>query len=104
MEIWYIYASAASWNPHSSLQLDRNWARRAIQSALCKCPWGLPSESEVEELPSAHRAPSVLLSSGFFSQWEHPPFFLDAQRVARVFRGWEDQKSLLFLEREGMTR
>lgn len=78
MEIWYIYASAASWNPHSCLQLDTDWAR-TIQSTLWKCPWGFSiTESEVEELPSVHRAPAVLLSSGFFSQWEHPPFFLAA--------------------------
>lgn len=79
------------------------------QESHPKCPLEVPvgfsiTESEVEVLPSAHRAPSVLLSSGFFSQWEHPPFFLDAQRAVRVFRGWEDQKSLLFLESKGMTR
>lgn len=76
MKIWYIYANTASWNPHSSLQLDTDWARRTIQSALWKCPWGFSiTESEVGELPQGS---SFLLSSGFFSQWEHPPFFLAA--------------------------
>ena len=72
----YIYASAASRNPHSSLQRHTNWARITIQSASWKCLQGLSiTESDLEDLctqgsvcpavfrlPQPMATPSILFS------------------------------------------